>query len=109
MLKIHGTPGLPPSTLAKDKDRDREKERGGQRLEDMMDQFAKRMAELRLVIDAGELQTDQHHQEQQQQQQQREEQNPHEEQLVEGDNNDNNNVDNNTTTTGTAQEDKSTQ
>ena len=77
MLKIHGTPGLPPSTLAKDKDR----ERGSQRLEDMMDQFAKRMAELRLVIDAGEMQTEQHDQQkQQQQQQQPREQIPHEDQ-----------------------------
>lgn len=50
MLKIHGTPGLPPSTASKDKD----KERGSQRLEDMMDQFAKRMNELRQVIEAGE-------------------------------------------------------
>lgn len=50
MLKIHGTPGLPPSTVSKEKD----KERGGQRLEDMMDQFAKRMGELRQVIEAGE-------------------------------------------------------
>lgn len=110
MLKIHGTPGLPPSTLAKDKDRERDKERGTQRLEDMMDQFAKRMAELRLVIDDGELQTDQQHQHhQEQQQQQHGEQTPHEDQPVEGDNNDNNNVDNNTTTAGTAQEEKSTE
>lgn len=50
MLKIHGTPGLPPSTASKEKD----KERGSQRLEDMMDQFAKRMGELRQVIEAGE-------------------------------------------------------
>ncbi|BCR91797.1 uncharacterized protein ACHE_70640A [Aspergillus chevalieri] len=50
MLKIHGTPGLSPSTALKEKD----KERGSQRLEDMMDQFAKRMSELRQVIEAGE-------------------------------------------------------
>lgn len=50
MLKIHGTPGLPPSVVSKEKD----KERGSQRLEDMMDQFAKRMGELRQVIEAGE-------------------------------------------------------
>ena len=109
MLKIHGTPGLPPTTLAKDKDRDREKERGSQRLEDMMDQFAKRMAELRLVIDAGELPTDQHHQEQQQPQQQTGEQNPHEDQPAEGDNNENNNVDNNTTIAATGQEEQTGQ
>lgn len=50
MLKIHGTPGLPSSTASKEKD----KERGSQRLEDMMDQFAKRMGELKQVIEAGE-------------------------------------------------------
>lgn len=56
MLKIHGTPGLPPSMVAKDRD----KERGSQRLEDMMEQFAKRMKELRLVIEAGESRLGEH-------------------------------------------------
>lgn len=51
MLKIHGTPGQPPVTSTKDRD----KERGSQRLEDMMDQFAKRMSELQRVIEAGEV------------------------------------------------------
>ena len=51
MLKIHGTPGQPPSIGTKDRD----KERGSQRLEDMMDQFAKRMSELQRVIEAGEI------------------------------------------------------
>ncbi|KAA8645378.1 hypothetical protein EYZ11_000400 [Aspergillus tanneri] len=46
MLKIQGTAGLPR------KDRDREK--SSQRLEDMMDQFSKRLSELRQVIEAGE-------------------------------------------------------
>ncbi|RAL04273.1 uncharacterized protein BO80DRAFT_422120 [Aspergillus ibericus CBS 121593] len=50
MLKIQGTAGLPMTMLGKDKDR----ERSSQRLEDMMDQFAKRLAELRQVIEAGE-------------------------------------------------------
>ncbi|OJJ34482.1 hypothetical protein ASPWEDRAFT_29623 [Aspergillus wentii DTO 134E9] len=50
MLKIHGTAGLPPNIASKDKD----KEKGSQRLEDMMDQFAKRMSELRQIIDVGE-------------------------------------------------------
>ncbi|PYI05634.1 hypothetical protein BO78DRAFT_397940 [Aspergillus sclerotiicarbonarius CBS 121057] len=53
MLKIQGTAGLPMTMPPKDKDR----ERSSQRLEDMMDQFAKRLAELRQVIGAGE-QTD---------------------------------------------------
>lgn len=48
MLQIQGTSGLPVGTLGKDK------ERGGQRLEDMMDQFARRLDELRLVIESGE-------------------------------------------------------
>lgn len=51
MLKIHGTPGHPPNILTKDKDN----ERGNQRLEDMMDQFAKRMSELQRVIEAGDI------------------------------------------------------
>jgi hypothetical protein len=50
MLKIQGTAGLPFVMPGKDRD----KERGGQRLEDMMDQFSKRLCELRQVIDAGE-------------------------------------------------------
>ena len=50
VLKIQGTAGLPMAVLGKDKDR----ERSSQRLEDMMDQFAKRLAELRQVIEAGE-------------------------------------------------------
>lgn len=66
MLKIHGTPGLPPVMVAKDRD----KERGSQRLEDMMEQFAKRMNELRLVIEAGELGQQHHHQYEQQEQEQ---------------------------------------
>lgn len=51
MLKIHGTPGQPPNIPTKDKDN----ERGNQRLEDMMDQFAKRMGELQRVIEAGDI------------------------------------------------------
>ncbi|RMJ25437.1 hypothetical protein PHISP_03672 [Aspergillus sp. HF37] len=51
MLKIHGTAGI-PGTLPRDRERDKEK--GSQRLEEMMDQFAKRMSELRRVIEAGE-------------------------------------------------------
>ena len=47
MLKIHGTPGHPPNILTN--------ERGNQRLEDMMDQFAKRMSELQRVIEAGDI------------------------------------------------------
>ncbi|KAJ5806745.1 hypothetical protein N7474_010337 [Penicillium riverlandense] len=48
MLKIHGTAGILPSTP-------RDKAGGGsQRLEEMMDQFAKRMSELQTVIEAGE-------------------------------------------------------
>jgi hypothetical protein len=52
MLKIRGTAGLPPSA-PKDKDK-AGGERGSQRLEEMMDQFAKRMSELQTVIEAGE-------------------------------------------------------
>ncbi|KAL6233322.1 anaphase-promoting complex subunit 11 RING-H2 finger-domain-containing protein [Aspergillus navahoensis] len=48
MLQIQGTSGLPIATLGRDK------EPGEQRLEDMMDQFARRMEELRLVIENGE-------------------------------------------------------
>lgn len=46
MLKIHGSRGL-PGTIG------REREKGSQRLEEMMDQFARRMDELRTVIQAG--------------------------------------------------------
>ena len=52
MLKIHGTAGLPPPSADNnfvDKDSS-----GGQKLEQMMDQFSKRMAELRTVIDGGD-------------------------------------------------------
>ncbi|CAI7611494.1 unnamed protein product [Penicillium bialowiezense] len=48
MLKIRGTSGLPDQRIADGEGR------GGQRLEDMMDQFAKRMGELQVVIDAAE-------------------------------------------------------
>ncbi|CBF82859.1 uncharacterized protein ANIA_10405 [Aspergillus nidulans FGSC A4] len=48
MLQIQGTSGLPFGIL------DRDKEASGQRLEDMMDQFARRMEELRMVIENGE-------------------------------------------------------
>ncbi|KAL4907713.1 anaphase-promoting complex subunit 11 RING-H2 finger-domain-containing protein [Aspergillus multicolor] len=48
MLQIRGTSGLPPGTLG------RGKEPGSQRLEEMMDQFARRMEELKLVIENGE-------------------------------------------------------
>ncbi|PYH86854.1 hypothetical protein BO82DRAFT_428204 [Aspergillus uvarum CBS 121591] len=51
MLKIRGTAGLPINNLLGKDHRD--KERGCQRLEEMMDQFAKRLTELRLVIEAG--------------------------------------------------------
>ncbi|KAF7176153.1 hypothetical protein CNMCM7691_001629 [Aspergillus felis] len=50
MLKIRGTSGLPVTTFGKDRD----KERGSQRLEDMMEQFGKRLGELRQVIEAGQ-------------------------------------------------------
>lgn len=46
MLKIHGTAGLPPGNFVGGRDR------GSQRLEEMMDQFARRMGELRRVIEA---------------------------------------------------------
>ncbi|KAJ5580302.1 uncharacterized protein N7459_006287 [Penicillium hispanicum] len=49
MLKIHGTGGLPADTGKEREDR------GTPRLEDMMDQFAKRMRELQTVIDAADL------------------------------------------------------
>jgi hypothetical protein len=49
MLKIYGTAGI-PSEVGKDKG-----ERGTPRLEDMMDQFAKRMRELQMVIDAADV------------------------------------------------------
>lgn len=52
MLKIRGTPGMPASIPGRD--REGEKEKGSQRLEVMMDQFAKRMGELRMVIEAGD-------------------------------------------------------
>ncbi|KAI9376453.1 anaphase-promoting complex subunit 11 RING-H2 finger-domain-containing protein [Aspergillus egyptiacus] len=48
MLQIQGTSGLPVGMVGKDK------ERGSQRLEDMMDQFARRLDELRQVIECGE-------------------------------------------------------
>ncbi|KAL3469363.1 anaphase-promoting complex subunit 11 RING-H2 finger-domain-containing protein [Aspergillus californicus] len=48
MLQIQGTSGLPMGVMAKDK------ERGSQRLEDMMDQFARRLDELKQVIECGE-------------------------------------------------------
>ncbi|KAF3384911.1 Anaphase-promoting complex subunit 11 [Penicillium rolfsii] len=49
MLKIYGTAGI-PLEAGKDKG-----ERGTPRLEDMMDQFAKRMRELQMVIDAANV------------------------------------------------------
>ncbi|KAJ5621863.1 hypothetical protein N7528_005095 [Penicillium herquei] len=48
MLKIQGTGGLPYIP-------DSGKEAGPRRLEEMMDQFAKRMAELQVIIDAEEV------------------------------------------------------
>ncbi|KAJ5605263.1 hypothetical protein N7510_010417 [Penicillium lagena] len=51
MLKIHGTAGLLPSTP---RDKAGGGGKGSQRLEEMMDQFAKRMSELQTVIEAGE-------------------------------------------------------
>lgn len=49
MLKIHGTGGIPYDT-------GKEKADGGARkLEEMMDQFAKRMRELQMVIDAADV------------------------------------------------------
>ncbi|KAB8272442.1 hypothetical protein BDV30DRAFT_128440 [Aspergillus minisclerotigenes] len=50
MLKIQGTVGLPMTLPGKDKDKDN----SIQRLEDMMEQFSKRLGELRQVIEAGE-------------------------------------------------------
>lgn len=49
MLKIYGTAGI-PGEVGKEKG-----ERGTPRLEDMMDQFAKRMRELQMVIDAADV------------------------------------------------------
>lgn len=49
MLKIYGTAGI-PGEVGKEKG-----ERGTPRLEDMMDQFAKRMRELQMVIDAADM------------------------------------------------------
>ncbi|KAJ5895657.1 hypothetical protein N7495_007348 [Penicillium taxi] len=49
MLKIRGTSGLPADT-GKEKG-----ERGAQRLEEMMENFAKRMQELQVVIDSTNL------------------------------------------------------
>ncbi|KAJ5810694.1 uncharacterized protein N7503_002912 [Penicillium pulvis] len=51
MLKIHGTAGLPFAAESG-------KERGTPRLEDMMNQFAKRMAELQTVIDSADVEED---------------------------------------------------
>lgn len=51
MLKIHGTDGIPSET-------GKEKEKGAQKLEDMMDQFAKRMRELQMVIDEAGLEAE---------------------------------------------------
>ncbi|KAL4869586.1 anaphase-promoting complex subunit 11 RING-H2 finger-domain-containing protein [Aspergillus spectabilis] len=49
MLQIRGTSGFPTGNLlGKDKERD------GQRLEEMMEQFGRRLDELRLVIENGE-------------------------------------------------------
>lgn len=45
MLKIHGTGGVPS-------DAGKEQGEGSQRLEEMMEQFTKRMRELQMVIDA---------------------------------------------------------
>ncbi|GIK04280.1 hypothetical protein Aspvir_008359 [Aspergillus viridinutans] len=50
MLKIRGTSGLPVTMFGKDRDNGG----GSQRLEDMMEQFGKRLGELRQVIDAGQ-------------------------------------------------------
>ncbi|KAJ6104039.1 hypothetical protein N7523_010359 [Penicillium sp. IBT 18751x] len=50
MLKIRGTGGLAGEIG---------RERGTQRLEDMMDQFAKRMQELQMVIEAADIHNDQ--------------------------------------------------
>lgn len=50
MLKIRGTGGMPVEVSGKEK--------GAQRLEEMMDQFAKRMGELQTIIDAAEAEPD---------------------------------------------------
>ncbi|KAE8355696.1 hypothetical protein BDV28DRAFT_128446 [Aspergillus coremiiformis] len=50
MLKIQGTVGLPMTLPGKDRDNDN----STQRLEDMMEQFSKRLDELRQVIEGGE-------------------------------------------------------
>ncbi|KAB8236483.1 uncharacterized protein BDW43DRAFT_239879 [Aspergillus alliaceus] len=50
MLKIQGTVGLPMALPSKDRDKDN----STQRLEDMMEQFSKRLGELRQVIEVGE-------------------------------------------------------
>jgi hypothetical protein len=55
MLKIRGTAGLPDQ-----KGKDGEG-KGGQKLEEMMDQFAKRMSELQVVIDAAETASSKEH------------------------------------------------
>lgn len=52
MLKIHGTGGL-PGEVGMGREREKDKQRGAQRLEEMMDQFAKRMRELQMVIDTA--------------------------------------------------------
>ncbi|KAJ5757243.1 uncharacterized protein N7511_007425 [Penicillium nucicola] len=51
MLKIRGTSGMPVEVSGKEK--------GAQRLEEMMNQFAKRMGELQTIIDAAEAETQQ--------------------------------------------------
>ena len=51
MLKIRGTSGLPPTIPTREKEREGGSQ--GQRLEEMMEQFAKRMEELRGVIEGG--------------------------------------------------------
>ncbi|KAJ5180924.1 hypothetical protein N7492_004134 [Penicillium capsulatum] len=55
MLKIHGTGGL-----SADIGREKERDRGSQRLEEMMDQFAKRMRELQTVIDTADVGAGEH-------------------------------------------------
>ncbi|KAJ5313067.1 hypothetical protein PENANT_c018G01053 [Penicillium antarcticum] len=49
MLKIRGTGGMPVEVSGKEK--------GAHRLEEMMEQFAKRMGELQTIIDAAEAET----------------------------------------------------
>lgn len=51
MLKIHGTDGISSET-------GKEKEKGARKLEDMMDQFAKQMGELQMVIDEAGLEAE---------------------------------------------------